>query len=112
METEAFARECLALREIVIPDVWLTSNARSLLGGSLLSQKKYAEAEPLLLSGCEGMKQREDWIPAADRVRFKEGIELLVQLYENTGQQDKAMEWARKLAELDGIEAKGKSTPP
>ena len=48
-----------------IPDDWLTFNARSLLGGSLLGQKKYAEAEPLLLSGYEGMKQREDKIPAA-----------------------------------------------
>jgi len=34
-----------------------------MLGGSLLGQKKYAEAEPLLLSGYEGMKQREVKIP-------------------------------------------------
>jgi len=30
-----------------------------MLGGSLLGQKRYAEAEPLLLSGYEGMKQRQ-----------------------------------------------------
>ena len=48
-----------------LPDDWRTFNARSLLGGSLLGQKKYAEAEPLLLSGYEGMKQREDKISRA-----------------------------------------------
>ena len=30
-----------------------------MLGEALLEQKKYPEAEPLLLSGYEGMKQRE-----------------------------------------------------
>ena len=35
----------------------------SLLGGALLGQKKYADAEPLLLPGYEGMKQRETTIP-------------------------------------------------
>ena len=36
---------------------------RSMLGGALLGQKKYAEAEPLLLAGYEGMKARADKIP-------------------------------------------------
>ena len=62
-EAEPVARECLALREKEIPDDWRTFNARSMLGGSLLGQKKYAEAEPLLLSGYEGMKQREEQHP-------------------------------------------------
>ncbi|MGA2748959.1 MAG: serine/threonine-protein kinase, partial [Verrucomicrobiota bacterium] len=62
-EAESLARECLAVREIVIPDDWRTFNARSLLGGSLLEQRKYQAAEPLLLSGYEGLKQREDEIP-------------------------------------------------
>ena len=68
-EAEAPARECLAIREKKLPDAWLTFNSRSQLGGSLLGQKKYAEAEPFLLSGYEGMKQREQSIPAAGRAR-------------------------------------------
>ncbi len=34
-----------------------------MLGGCLLGQKKYAEAEPLLVAGYEGSMQREDQIP-------------------------------------------------
>jgi tetratricopeptide (TPR) repeat protein len=62
-EAEPRARACLALREVEIQDAWQTFNARSMLGGSLLGQKHYADAEPLLLSGYEGMKQREGKIP-------------------------------------------------
>src|SRR5438046_9890167 len=56
-EAEASARECLVIREKKSPDDWQTFNAKSILGGSLLGQKKYAEAQPLLISGYEGMKQ-------------------------------------------------------
>src|SRR5262249_20774477 len=50
-DAEPLARECLESREKNIPDDWRTFNTRSLLGGSLLGQKKYSEAEPLLLAG-------------------------------------------------------------
>jgi hypothetical protein len=56
-EAEPLARECLALREKTIPEDWLTCDARIVLGASLLGQQKYAEAEPLLLSGYEGLKE-------------------------------------------------------
>jgi tetratricopeptide (TPR) repeat protein len=58
-EAELQLRECLAIREKVQPDDWRTFNTRSHLGGALLGQKKYAEAEPLLRQGYEGMKARE-----------------------------------------------------
>ena len=35
------------------PDAWTTASAKRLLG-----EKRYAEAEPLLLSGYEELKQR------------------------------------------------------
>ena len=50
------------IREKSQPDVWNTFTAKAMLG-ALLGQKKYAEAEPLLLSGDEGMKQRAKTIP-------------------------------------------------
>ena len=40
-EAEPFLRECLAIREKTQADDWKTFNTRSLLGGSLLGQKKY-----------------------------------------------------------------------
>jgi len=101
VEAESLARECLAIREKAIPDDWLTFNARSLLGGSLLGQRKYQAAEPLLLSGYEGLKQREDKIPAGVRLtRLKQSLQRLAQLDEETGRPEQAAEWRQKLAEL------------
>jgi tetratricopeptide (TPR) repeat protein len=100
-DAEPIARECLRLREMQIPDNWRTFNARSMLGGSLLGQKKYAKAEPLLLSGYEGMKQREVNIPPQGKVRLKETLQRLAQLYDDTHRPEQAVEWRKKLAELE-----------
>jgi tetratricopeptide (TPR) repeat protein len=99
-DAEPLARECLESRKRNIPDDWRTFNSRSLLGGSLLGQKKYAEAGPLLLAGYEGMKQREDQIPAQGKPRLKEALQRLVQFCEET-KPEQAAEWKQKLAELD-----------
>jgi hypothetical protein len=100
-EAEGLARECLTIREIEIPDDWRTFNAKSVLGGSLLGQKKYTEAEPLLVSGYEGMKQRETSIPTEGKPRLSETLQRLVQLYEATGRTGQAAEWKKKLAGFD-----------
>ncbi len=64
-EAEPLLRECLAIREKTQPDLWSTSNTESMLGGALLGQKRYADAEPLLLKGYEGMKKSGEDDPAA-----------------------------------------------
>jgi len=106
-EAEQFSRECLAIREKKVPDAWYTYYTRTVLGRALLGQKKYTEAEALLLSGYEGMKQRENNIRDRRKL-FTEGLQGLVQLYEATGQPDKAVEWKQKLAEFDTAEAQRK----
>ena len=63
----------LAIREKSLPEEWSTSYTRSLLGGSLLGQGKFAEAEPLILSGYEGMKAREAKIPRR-QATFASGV--------------------------------------
>jgi hypothetical protein len=68
-----------------------------MLGGALAGQEKYAEAEPLLLAGCEGMNGRRDQIPEQGKVRLAESFQRLVDLYDSLGQQDKADEWRRRL---------------
>ena len=60
-----------------------------MLGAALLGQKKYSEAEPLLLAGYQGMKEREAKIPAPYKIRLVEALERLVQLYEATGNETK-----------------------
>jgi tetratricopeptide (TPR) repeat protein len=98
-EAESMARESLAIIEKKLPDDWRAFNAKSVLGGSLLGQKRYAEAEPLLLSGYEGMEQRKDKIPAERKSWLKETLRRLVQLYEATDRPAQAAEWKRKLEE-------------
>jgi len=111
-DAEPLARECLAIYEAKTPDHWRVFEARSLLGATLLAQKKYADAEPLLLSGYEGMKQREDKLPTAIRPRLQPAIRRLVRLYEETGSPDRAAEWNQKLAELEKAEVQPKAAAP
>jgi len=101
VEAQSLAQACLDFWERKDADDWRTFNARSLLGGSLLGQKKYAEAEPLLLSGYEGLKQREAKIPRPAKPRVREAMERLVQLYETTERPAPAAEWRQKLTEFD-----------
>jgi hypothetical protein len=96
-DAEPLLRACLDIGEKKQPEEWNTFHAKSLLGGSLLGQQKYAEAEPLLVQGYEGLKQREAKIPANGKVRLTEALERLVQLYDATGQKDKAHEWRKQL---------------
>ena len=97
---ESVLRECLAIREKSQPDEWSTFNTRSTLGGSLLGQKKFAEAEPLIVSGYEGLKAREAKIPPPARPRLTEAAERVLKLYEAWGKTDKVAEWRAKLAKL------------
>ena len=97
-KAEPLLRECLAIREKVQPDEWTTFNTRSLLGGSLLGRKRYAEAEPLIVSGYEGLKAREAKIPPPGMPRLAEGAERVIRLYEEWGMKDKAVEWRTRLA--------------
>jgi hypothetical protein len=94
---EPILRECLAIREQKLPDDWLRYNTLSMLGESLLGQKKYAAAEPFLLQGYEGIKQREAKIPSQGKTRLAEAAERLVRLYEAINQPEKARTWRAKL---------------
>ena len=95
-------REALAVREAKAPDAWPTFNTKSLLGGSLLGQTKYAEAEPLLRAGYEGMKQRIETIPVISRDRVVQALDRLVELAEATGNVENAKMWKAERTKLDG----------
>jgi serine/threonine protein kinase/tetratricopeptide (TPR) repeat protein len=97
LAAEPVLRECLAVREKAQSDDWSTFNTRSLLGGSLLGQKKYAEAEPFIVAGYEGLKAREAKIPPPGRPHLPEAAERAVKLYEAWGKMEKAAEWRTRL---------------
>jgi serine/threonine protein kinase/Tfp pilus assembly protein PilF len=96
---EPLARQCLDLYEKVLPDDWRAFDTRSLLGGILLGGQKYTEAEPLLLSGYDGLKQRLDKIPSGNRHRLKETALQLGQLYTATNQPAEAAKWKKAASE-------------
>jgi tetratricopeptide (TPR) repeat protein len=96
-KAELILRECLTLRQTKQPDAWATFDTQSQLGGSLLGQKNYAEAERLLLAGYEGMKQREAKIPTNAKKYLTEALERLVQLYDAWGKPEQAATWRTKL---------------
>jgi len=110
-EAETALRECLTIREKKLPNTWLTANTRTLLGGSLLTQKKYAEAEPWLLSGYESMKQQKDRTSASNGY-VRNALQRLVQLYEATAQTEKAADWNKQLSEFNQAEAERNAAVP
>jgi serine/threonine protein kinase len=112
-EAETPLRECLAIREKRLPhgsNFWLALSprgaarehafAKCLLGASLSGRKRYAEAEPLLVQGYEGVKPQpgfgEDTTPFAQR-RKVEALGWLVQHYEEWGKPDEAARWRKEL---------------
>jgi serine/threonine protein kinase/Tfp pilus assembly protein PilF len=112
-EAEPSARECLRIRQAKSPEDWRTFSTLNVLGACLLGQKKYSDAEPLLLTGYEGMKQREAKIPAGGKPRLKEALQRLVELYDSNGQTNQAAQWKQKLEEFEHSQnAKSTTGPP
>ncbi len=104
-EAEGILRESLALHVKLEQKTavgssaalaWQVAHMKSLLGAALAGQQKHTEAEPLLLAGYTGMKQREADIPATARFLLIEARDRLVHLYEAIGAKAKADEWRKK----------------
>lgn len=96
-DAESVLRECLAIREKAEPEDWATFNAHSMLGAALLGQKKYAEAEPLLVQGYEGLRRQEAAIPAVSIDRLGVAFVRLVECCLARGDLDAATAYAQAL---------------
>jgi hypothetical protein len=100
-KSQPLLRESLSIGEKDDPDDWFTFLIRNRLGGSLLGQKKYAEAEPLILQGYQGLKSREAKIPGRSKKSLAEAAGRVVKLYEAWGKPDQAAAWKAKLGMPD-----------
>jgi tetratricopeptide (TPR) repeat protein/tRNA A-37 threonylcarbamoyl transferase component Bud32 len=100
-EAKLLLRECLAICEMATPDDWSRYDAMSLLGGALRGQGQYAEAEPLVVEGYQGMKARAARIPVPERSRLREAAERIVPLYEEWNKPNQATAWKAKLGMPD-----------
>jgi tetratricopeptide (TPR) repeat protein len=97
-KAEPILRQAVATRARTAPDDWTTFDTRSLLGASLAGQKKYAEAEPLLLEGYKGLKARAASVPAKLQGRISEAFDRIVRLYDDWGKKDEADAWRKNRA--------------
>jgi hypothetical protein len=97
---EALLREALAIREVEMPQHWRTADVRSLLGGTMLAQKKNAKAAPLLRSGYEGMARSAAAIPLVDRPRLAEALDRLIAAGEAAGTKAEVAAWKAERVKL------------
>jgi hypothetical protein len=104
-EAEPLLREAItAMEKEKAPDaVGLIIFCKASLGGCLLAQKKHAEAEPFLLAAVEGMKADQakrpgEYKPGSFMQQQRtEALGRLVEVYDATGQKDRAAEWRKEL---------------
>jgi serine/threonine protein kinase/Tfp pilus assembly protein PilF len=101
IEAEKLARQSVTIREGNYPDDWRRFHAQAIIGMALLGQKQIATAEPELLAGYNGMKERETRIAVPDQPRRKEVLRHLVQLYEAMNRAEPAEELRRELSRLE-----------
>jgi serine/threonine protein kinase len=107
---EAPAREVLPMLEKnhdFVGKFWV----QSMLGESLMKQKRYTEAEPLLLSAYEGANAHKAEIGKGwEGLFFGETIGHVADFYEATHQPEKAAVWKKKQADFEKTDAEKKET--
>ena len=96
-EAESTLRGCLELRKQTRPDDWWCFHTMSQLGVALTGQTRYAEAEPRLIQGYEGLKSREAKIPAWAKKHLAQAAARLVPFYVAWGKPEQAAAWEAKL---------------
>ncbi|MBN2446962.1 MAG: serine/threonine protein kinase [Phycisphaerae bacterium] len=94
-QAEPLLRECLALRQRVLPpDHWRTGRVMTRLGAVLIGLERFTEAEPLMLQGYAMMEAAAD----TPTEYTQEAIRSIIGLYEAWGRPEQTAEW-RKLIE-------------
>jgi serine/threonine protein kinase len=94
-QAEIYLRESLAIREKITPDDWSLPNTQSLLGDALTAQKKFDQAQPLLIQGYEGLKKHEADLPPPPQPRIAAAIQRLIRLYDAWAKPDESAKWQR-----------------
>jgi hypothetical protein len=98
-DAERTFREAATILHRTEPSAWERFNVDSMLGASLAAQKKFEEAEPLLMSGYNGMGTGRPSTNANMISRFTraQAGEAIVQLYADWGKPTRQAEWIEKL---------------
>jgi eukaryotic-like serine/threonine-protein kinase len=90
---EEALREALELAQQVEPNTSITYDIQLWLGNALLEQEKYAEAEPLLRDGFQGIQGHPTTPAGPDPKQLAEARELIISLYERWGKPEEVAKW-------------------
>ena len=72
------------------------------MGASLAGQKKFGDAEPLLLEGYQGMAVRKNQMGAPYSYHLERANDWVVQLYQAWGKPDKAVDSQQRAIAMNG----------
>jgi serine/threonine protein kinase len=97
---EPLLRQCLAILDKDWPDDWGTFKWKSVEGAALLGLKKFTDAEPILLKGYRGLKERAARISPNAHGELTTALERLVRLYDAWDKPDEAAKWRKELEAL------------
>lgn len=96
-KSEATLRECLALCQKQKLEPWFRFRVQALLGRSLLEQKKYDDALPLLREGYQGLNKHEQDLTSYCSAELLGAVHSLVRVYEALGNVEAADKWRNEL---------------
>ncbi len=102
---EPLFREALRVYDRAKPDDWRRFEIQGQLGESLAARKRFAEAEPLIIGGYEGLTARRKDVTADAWRRLPEAGRRVVRLYEAWGKPAEADRWRKKIPPEDGRDA-------
>ena len=96
-KAESIYRELLESQTVVGQERAVTHLAKLAIGRNLILQEKYADAEPFLMAGYEGLKANQE--PGRDQ-RMAQAIRRLVEFYTAWQKPDEAAKWQNELEKL------------
>jgi hypothetical protein len=97
-DAETTFREALNGMVRTSPESWERFNGAAMLGATLAEQKRFAEAEPLLISGYEGMRTSKPVNPNAfSRFSPEDVGAAILKLYADWGRVESRAEWEGRL---------------
>ena len=98
-EAEPLARRNVGIRKIISTNDGELFRAQTMLGHALCGEDKFSEAEPLLLAGYEGLKQRTDAVHFAEEKQKRDALESLAKICDATNRREQADRWRMELAD-------------
>jgi eukaryotic-like serine/threonine-protein kinase len=92
-EALPFAREANERWKNDRSDNWQRFAAQSVLGEGLVCTKDFSGAEPLLISGYNGLKDSVSRMPAHEKIQIRQAAERLASLYQEWNKPADAQKW-------------------